>query len=159
MFNLKKIEPKFPQLNSNQLKRKTSSRTINNNELCYLDIDISETDNETLDNEKYRTIEVEENKIIKENLIKKNQIGLKQRLNNKNNKYKIINDNYSITTNCSEFNFKGIKKVTFSTVEIIRVTKYKKFNAKNNFSKLNIQKNIIEVKANKNRNESSCNIF
>ena len=159
MFNLKKIEPKFPQLNSNQLKRKMSSRTINNNELCDLDIDISETDNETLDNEKYRTIEVEDNKIIKENLIKKNQIGLKQRLNNKNNKYKIINDNYSITTNCSEFNFKGIKKVTFSTVEIIRVAKYKKFNAKNNFSKLNIQKNIIEVKANKNRNESSCNIF
>ena len=66
MFNLKKIEPKFPQLNSYQLKRKTSSRTINNNELCDLDIDISETDNETLDNEKYRTIEVEDNKIIKE---------------------------------------------------------------------------------------------
>ena len=155
MFNLKKIEPKFSQLNSNKLQRKMSSIEINNNDFCDFDIDISETDNETLDYEKYRTIE--DNKIIKDNLIKKNPVGLKQRLNNKNNKYKIINDNYSTTTNCSDF--KGIKKVTFSTIEIIRVAKYKKYNAKNNFSQLNIQKNILEIKANKNRNESSCNIF
>ena len=132
-----------------------SSKSNNTDEFFDFDLDISETDNEIFDYEKYRTIE--DNKIIKENLIKKNPIKLKQRLNNKNNKYEIINDNYSITTNCSDF--KGIKKVTFSTVEIIRVAKYKKYNAKNNFSKLNIQKNILEVKTNKNRNESSCNIF
>ena len=155
MFNLKKIEPKFSQLNLNQLQRKMSSITINNNEFRDFDIDISETEVETFNYEKYRTID--DKKIIKENLMKKNPVGLKQRLNNKNTKYKIINDNYSITTNCTDF--KGIKKVTFSTVEIIRVAKYKKYNAKNNFSKLNIQKNIIEVKASKNRNESSCNIF
>ena len=155
MFNLKKIEPKFSQLNLNQLQRKMSSITINNNEFRDFDIDISETEVETFNYEKHRTID--DKKIIKENLMKKNPVGLKQRLNNKNTKYKIINDNYSITTNCTDF--KGIKKVTFSTVEIIRVAKYKKYNAKNNFSKLNIQKNIIEVKASKNRNESSCNIF
>ena len=156
MFNLKKIEPKFPKLNINQLQRQMSYLTNNNNEeFNDFDINISETDIDAFYFKKNKTIE--DQKVMKENLIKKNPAGLKYKYNNKNNKYKIANDNYSITTNCSDF--KGIKKVTFSTVEIIRVAKYKKFNAKNNFSKLNIQKNIIEVKQNKNMFESSCNIF
>ena len=156
MFNLKKIEPKFPKLNINQLQRQMSYLTNNNNEeFNDFDINISETDIDAFYFKKNKTIE--DQKVMKENLIKKNLVGLKHKYNNKNNKYKIANDNYSRTTNCSDF--KGIKKVTFSTVEIIRVAKYKKFNAKNNFSKLNIQKNIIEVKQNKNMFESSCNIF
>ena len=155
MFNLKKIEPKFIKLNPEQFQRKMSYINNNNNEFCNFDINISETEVEAVDFEKYGIID--DNKIMKENLIKKNPVGLKQKFNNKTNKYKIINENYSITTNCSDF--KGIKKVTFSTVEIIRVAKYKKYNAKNNFSKLNIQKNILEVKANKNKDESLCNIF
>ena len=155
MFNLKKIEPKFIKLNPGQFHRKMSYINNINNEFCNFDINISETEVEAVDFEKYGIID--DNKIMKENLMKKNPVGLKPKLNNKTNKYKIINENYSITTNCSDF--KGIKKVTFSTVEIIRVAKYKKYNAKNNFSKLNIQKNILEVKANKNKDESSCNIF
>ena len=88
---------------------------------------------------------------------KKYQIKLKQK-NNKNIKYKLFNDdNYSITTNFSEN--KKIKKVTFSTVEIIRVIKYKNFNAKNNFSQINIQKNINDMKNFKKKDENICSIF
>ena len=61
----------------------------------------------------------------------------------------------SITTNTSEG--EKMKKVTFSTVEIIRVEKYKKYNARCNFSKHQIEKNMEEMKLNKN--EFNCNIF
>ena len=45
MFNLKKIEPKFPKLNINQLQRQMSYLTNNNNEeFNDFDINISETD-------------------------------------------------------------------------------------------------------------------
>ena len=51
-----------------------------------------------------------------------------------------------------------MKKVTFSTVEIIRVEKYKKYNALCNFSKNQIKKNMEEVKQNENES-SNCIIF
>ena len=62
----------------------------------------------------------------------------------------------SITTNtsCGE---KAVKKVTFSTVEIIRVEKYKKYNAISNCSKIQIKKNMEDLK--QNENESACLIF
>ena len=62
----------------------------------------------------------------------------------------------SITTNtsCGE---KTMKKVTFSTVEIIRVEKYKKYNATSNYSKNQIKKNMEEFK--ENDNEQNCVIF
>ena len=62
----------------------------------------------------------------------------------------------SITTN-SSFGEKAVKKVTFSTVEIIRVEKYKKYNARCNFSKNQIKKNMEEIK--ENEKESVCSIF
>ena len=62
----------------------------------------------------------------------------------------------SITTNTSSGE-KAVKKVTFSTVEIIRVEKYKKYNALSNFSKSQIQKNMEDFK--QNDNESVCLIF
>ena len=62
----------------------------------------------------------------------------------------------SITTNTSSGE-KAVKKVTFSTVEIIRVEKYKKYNALSNFSKIQIQKNMEDLK--QNDNESVCLIF
>ena len=62
----------------------------------------------------------------------------------------------SITTNTSSGE-KAVKKVTFSTVEIIRVEKYKKYNALSNFSKSQIQKNMEDLK--QNDNESACLIF
>ena len=51
------------------------------------------------------------------------------------------------------------KKVTFSTVEIIRVEKYKKQNLINNISKTLIQKNMDEVKNNSNNEQLNCFIF
>ncbi len=63
----------------------------------------------------------------------------------------------SISSTTSSFGEKVVKKVTFSTVEIIRVEKYKKYNAISNFSKNQIMKNMEEIK--KNENENICFIF
>ena len=152
MFNLKKLEPKFSNANNNNnIQRKMTMRE-DNNYFVNFDINISESESY----EKYRTVK-NCNKSIKKNLKKKYKIKLKQK-NNKNIKYKLFNDdNYSITTNFSEN--KKIKKVTFSTVEIIRVIKYKNFNAKNNFSQINIQKNINDMKNFKKKDENICSIF
>ena len=152
MFNLKKLEPKFSNTNNNNnIQRKMTMRE-DNNYFVNFDINISESESY----EKYRTVE-NYSKSIKKDLKKKYKIKLKQK-NNKNIKYKLFNDdNYSITTNFSEN--KKIKKVTFSTVEIIRVIKYKNFNAKNNFSQINIQKNINDMKNFKKKDENICSIF
>ena len=60
-------------------------------------------------------------------------------------------------TSSTSFREKTIKKVTFSTVEIIRIEKYKKYNAACNYSKAQIQKNIEDLK--KDEKESICLIF
>ena len=155
MFNIKKIEQKFPKEDPKKIQRKFTYIN-NNNDFTNFDFNISEKEAESPNLEKLKTVKNDSNKMIKENLIKKNSFGVKKKYN-KNNKYYLLSDNNSITTNYSDF--KGIKKVTFSTVEIIRIAKYKKFNAKNNFSNDNIQKNIIEVKNNKNNDEYFCYIF
>ena len=152
MFNLKKLEPKFSNTNNNNNIQRKMSMKEDNNYFINFDINISESESY----EKYRTVE-NCSKSIKKDLKKKYHIKLKQK-NNKNIKYKLFNDdNYSITTNFSEN--KKIKKVTFSTVEIIRVIKYKNFNAKNNFSQINIQKNINDMKNFKKKDENICSIF
>ena len=154
MFNLKKIEPKFSNMNSNQIQRKFTYSDNNNEAFVNMDINISETEVESLDLSKFKTIE--NNKLIKNDFVKKIPEKMKQK-KNKTYKYKLFNDNYSTTTNCSDY--KGIKKVTFSTVEIIRVAKYKKYNASNNFSNENIKKNILEVKNSKIKDDIPCSIF
>lgn len=70
-----------------------------------------------------------------------------------------VNHCNSITTNTS-YREKPLKKVTFSTVEIIRVEKYKKYNLACNYSKNLIKKNMDEIKNNcNNENESICMVF
>ena len=154
MFNLKKIEPKFSNMNSNQIQRKFTYSDNNNEAFVNMDINISETEVESLDLSKFKTIE--NNKLIKNDFVKKIPEKMKQK-KNKTYKYKLFNDNYSTTTNCSDY--KGIKKVTFSTVEIIRVAKYKKYNASNNFLNENIKRNILEVKNSKIKDDIPCSIF
>ena len=81
-----------------------------------------------------------------------NTIKLKKQMNNNISSLKHSN---SITTNNS-IGEKVVKKVTFSTVEIIRVENYKKYNARCSFSKEIIKKNMEEMK----QNESEvCSIF
>ena len=154
MFNLKKIEPKFPKMNSNQIQRKFTYSDNINEAFVNMDINISETEVESLDLSKFKTIE--NNKLIKNDFVKKIPEKMNQK-KNKTYKYKLFNDNYSTTTNCSDY--KGIKKVTFSTVEIIRVAKFKKYNASNNFSNENIKRNILEVKNSKIKDDIPCSIF
>ena len=154
MFNLKKIEPKFPKLNPNKIQRKITYTNNKKDDFINLDINISEAEAESLNLEKFKTIE--NDKINKNDLLKKTPVNFKPKYKNYN-KYKLFNDSISTTTNCSDW--KGIKKVTFSTVEIIRVAKYKKYNFYNNFSRADIEKNIKEVKNNKNKESISCLIF
>ena len=154
MFNLKKIEPKFPKLNHNKIQRKNTYTNNKKDDFIHLDINISEAEAETLNLEQFKTIE--NYKINKNDLLKKSPAKFKPKYKNYN-KYKLFNDSISTTTNCSDW--KGIKKVTFSTVEIIRVAKYKKYNFYNNFSRADIEKNIKEVKNNKNKESISCLIF
>ena len=154
MFNLKKIEPKFPQLDLDKIGRQMSYLNTNKDAFIDLDLNISETEVDSFDLEKFQAIKNE--KKIKNDLLKKNSIKMPKQKKN-NNKYLIFNDSISTTTNCSDY--KGIKKVTFSTVEIIRVAKYKKYNASNNFSNANIQKNINEVKNRKIKYDTPCSIF
>ena len=51
------------------------------------------------------------------------------------------------------------KKVTFSTVEIIRVIKYKKYNLSTTFPKYLIKKNLERCQAMKQRNNEMCLAF
>ena len=137
MFNLKKIEPKFA--NTKTIKRNPSFMIKNS--LTFLDFDISESN------------------VYSETLEKTDFIPKKKTKMFRSNTYKLFNDNISETTKCSED--KSIKKVTFSTVEIIRIKKFKKYNARNNFPLAEIQKNLNDVKNNKKNNneESLCIIF
>ena len=146
MNNLKKIELKKQKLVN--LKR---NKTFDNKLFIDLDTDISEMD---VNIKKYETIK-------KKNLFLDTEPKLKNRLI-RNNTYKTKEECNSITTDSSSSNKKErIKKVTFSTVEIIRVEKYKKYNAINNFSKTNIEKNMEEVKNNiyNKDNKPSCLVF
>ena len=149
-FNLKKIEPKFPIMNAKEMQRKMTYSDMNDDAFIKMDVNISETEIESLNLSKFKTIE--NNKLTKNDFVKK--IKPKK---NRIYKYKLFNDSNSTTTNCSDC--KGIKKVTFSTVEIIRVAKYKKYNARNNFSIENIKKNIEEVKNSKKKDDIPCSIF
>ena len=149
-FNLKKIEPKFPKTNAKDMQRKMTYSDMNDDAFIKMDVNISETEIESLNLSKFKTIE--NNKLTKNDFVKK--IKPKK---NRIYKYKLFNDSNSTTTNCSDF--KGIKKVTFSTVEIIRVAKFKKYNARNNFSIENIKKNIEEVKNSKKKDDIPCSIF
>ncbi len=131
----------------------TRQKTFENQTFINFDDDISEMN---VDIKQYQTIKkknlfLDSKKSLKPTLKLKNKLIRLNTINSKNC------DSYSITTNFS-YNDKTVKKVTFSTVEIIRVEKYKKYNAKNNFSKISIQKNMEEVK-NNNNEESACFIF
>ena len=82
-----------------------------------------------------------------------NKIKLKNEMNTNKSSFKHCN---SITRSNSYLE-KSVKKVTFSTVEIIRVENYKKYNASNTFPKHLIEKNIEEMK--KTEEDSVCSIF
>ena len=69
-----------------------------------------------------------------------------------------LNHCNSITTTTTSYRGKSVKKVSFSTVEIIRVEKYKKYNASSNFSKNLIKRKMEEMRQNDN-NESNCSII
>ena len=150
MINVKKI--------GHNLSKKTSAlnrkKTFDKKAFIELDKDISELDTHI---KQYETIQKKnsfldgERPSISFNKPKKNFI--RSYTHNCKNF-----DCYSIATNAS-YNDKSVKKVTFSTVEIIRVEKYKKYNSLNNFSKLSIQKNMEDVKNNNIDNESVCCIF
>ena len=134
-------------------------RTYNNQSFYDLDENISEM---KINIKQYQTIK-KKNLFLEGKSPIKNQTKPKialTRLNTiTNNKNKNKNfDVYSITTS-SSYNDKAVKKVTFSTVEIIRVEKYKKENAINNFSKALIQKNMDEVQNKSKKNETNCFIF
>ena len=146
--NEKKMENRLTKMNF-----LTRQKTFENQVFIELDKDISEM---KVDIKKYQTFK-------KKNLFLEGNKPLKQQLKQKNKLYRINTsknknfDCYSITTS-SSYNDKSVKKVTFSTVEIIRVEKYKKYNAMNNISKTTIQKNLEEVK-NSSNEESTCFIF
>ena len=134
-------------------------KTYNNQSFEDLEENISEID---INIKQYKTIKKKKSLLGEKSPIK-NQIkpkNLLYRLNTtKTNRHNIKNyDVYSLTTNSSD-NDKCVKKVTFSTVEIIRVEKYKKENSINNFSKTLIQKNMDEVKNNSNNEQLNCFIF
>ena len=151
MLKLKTLNPKHKaKKSSKSLARK---KTYDCKNIIKLDDDISEMD-----------VNIKEIPIIKtKNLFLQNPTS-KKRYNNsiinlKNkNSFDILSLNHSnsITTNtsCGE---KTVKKVTFSTVEIIRVEKYKKYNISSNYSKNLIKKNMEEIK--ENDNEQKCFIF
>ena len=149
--NDKKIEPKVKKM-----KVLTRSKTFENQTFIDFDKDISEM---TVNIKQYKSIInknlfLEDKKGLKPSLKINNKLDRVSSIKNKNKNF----DCYSITTN-SSYNDKTVKKVTFSTVEIIRVEKYKKYNAMNNFSKTCIQKNMEDVKNNNYNDESSCFIF
>ena len=132
------------------------SKTFESQAFIDLDKDISEMNVKI---KQYQSITkknlfLEDKKRFKQSLKINNKINrINTHINKKNNF-----DCYSITTSTS-YNDKTVKKVTFSTVEIIRVEKYKKYNAMNNYSKACIQKNMEDVKNNNINDESTCFIF
>ena len=70
------------------------------------------------------------------------------------NKYKIkLKRTESNSTTSISSNNEKIKKVTFSTIEIIRIQNYKKFNRLNSYKTDEIQK------ANHNYDDNNCSIF
>ena len=70
-------------------------------------------------------------------------------------------DNLSrATTNlCDNKKDNKVKKVTFSTIEIIRIVKYKKYNLATTFPKSFIKKNFENFQASKRYKGSMCIIF
>ena len=148
MINVKKIAHISPK--KNYINRQ---QTYNKNLFIYLDKDISEMD---VNIKQYQTL-------IKKNAFLDNEKPIKPINNLKIKINRAYTDNFrnydchSITTN-SSYKDKYLKKVTFSNVEIIRIEKYKRYNAMNNYPKEMIQKNLEEAK-NYNNDDSSCFIF
>ena len=151
MHKVKTIVDKFKKDNNkiNQLIRK---KTYDPKNIINLDTDISEMDTHI---KNYPTIK-KKNSFIERPIktIPFSNINLN---NKKFIKKKSYNDANSITTTTSYGGEKAMKKVTFSTVEIIRIEKYKKYNAMNNFSKRLIDKNMEEFK--QNDSKMICLIF
>ena len=151
MHKVKTIVEKSKKDNNkiNQLNRK---KTYDPKNIINLDTDISEMD---IHIKNYPTLK-KKNSFIERPIktIPFSNINLN---NKKFIKKKSYNDANSITTTSSYGKEKSMKKVTFSTVEIIRVEKYKKYNAMNNFSKRLIDKNMEEFK--QNDSKISCSIF
>ena len=149
--NDKRIEHKVTKM-----KVLTRSKTFENQTFIDLDKDTSEMN---VNIKQYKSITnknlfLEDKKRLKQSLKVNNKIDRISTIKNKKKNF----DCYSITTS-SSYNDKTVKKVTFSTVEIIRVEKYKKYNAMNNYSKAYIQKNMENVKNNNINDESTCFIF
>ena len=151
MHKVKTIVEKSKKDNNkiNQLNRK---KTYDPKNIINLDTDISEMD---IHIKNYPTLK-KKNSFIERPIktIPFSNINLN---NKKFIKKKSYNDANSITTTTSYGGEKAMKKVTFSTVEIIRIEKYKKYNAMNNFSKRLIDKNMEEFK--QNDSKISCSIF
>ena len=151
MHKVKTIVNNFKGDNNkiNQLIRK---KTYDPKNIINLDTDISEMD---IHIKNYPTLK-KKNSFIERPIktIPFSNINLN---NKKFIKKKSYNDANSITTTSSYGKEKSMKKVTFSTVEIIRVEKYKKYNAMNNFSKRLIDKNMEEFK--QNDSKMICLIF
>ena len=151
MHKVKTIVNNFKGDNNkiNQLIRK---KTYDPKNIINLDTDISEMD---IHIKNYPTLK-KKNSFIERPIktIPFSNINLN---NKKFIKKKSYNDANSITTTTSYRGEKAMKKVTFSTVEIIRVEKYKKYNAMNNFSKRLIDKNMEEFK--QNDSKMICLIF
>ena len=147
--------------NANKIVRKltkkksciTRQKTFQNHAFIDFDKDISEMN---VNIKEYQTLK-KKNSFLDSVTASISPVKLNNKLNRINTVKNKNFDTYSITTN-SSIKDKTIKKVTFSTVEIIRVEKYKKYNIMNTVSKTCIQKNMEEVK-NKNSDQTSCLIF
>ena len=150
MLKLKTLDNKHKNKKDRSYVRK---KTYDYKNIINLDKDISEMD---VNIKNYPTIK--KKNLFLENTIKTkpiNNIKLKNKSKNYFNKLALNHCNsITTTTSCGE---KTEKKVTFSTVEIIRVEKYKKYNATCNYSKNQIKKNMEEIK--ENENETNCFIF
>ena len=128
-------------------------RTYDYKNIIHLDKDISEM---KLKIKKIPSIK--KKNLFMENFFKKKPFIIPNKFKSiKTNDKSTIKHSNSITssTSCPE---KVVKKVTFSTVEIIRVENYKKYNVISNFSKMQIQKNMEEYQ-NNNVIESMCCVY
>ena len=148
MNNLKSIENNFKTDDINTLIRK---KTYDPSNIIDLDTDISVMDTHI----KKIPCFLKRNTFI-EKLTKKRIYSKARTLQKKKKLNRKLDDYNSITTTTS-YGEKSVKKVTFSTIEIIRVENYKKYNKILNFSKKLIKKNMEEV--NKNKKDSNCLIF
>ena len=151
MHKVKTIVDK-PKNDNNKINQLVRKKTYDPKNIINLDTDISEMDTHI---KNYPTLK-KKNCFIERPIktIPYSNINLN---NKKFIKKKSYNDANSITTTSSYGKEKSMKKVTFSTVEIIRVEKYKKYNAMNNFSKRLIDKNMEEFK--QNDSKMICLIF